>query len=244
MINLGKLKEIKDLRKVWPHEALDFTPWLAEDDNLTLLADAVGLEITVDETESSVGDFNVDIYATETGTDRKIIIENQLEDTNHDHLGKLITYASGKSADIVIWVVKRAREEHRSAIEWLNNHTDENIASVLALEDEGSIESINAKLEKLQKELLKRANAKKDFNDLADEIDRLRELKQNAMAENAEREGLKQRIAEMQEFLTEQRGTIQVYDEQVVRKLIEKITVHDEKVTVAFKSGMEIDVKM
>lgn len=121
---------------------------------------------------------------------------------------------------------------------------EQNIASVLALEDEGSIESINAKLEKLQKELLKRANAKKDFNDLADEIDRLRELKQNAMAENAEREGLKQRIAEMQEFLTEQRGTIQVYDEQVVRKLIEKITVHDEKVTVAFKSGMEIDVKM
>ncbi|NCB98450.1 MAG: recombinase family protein, partial [Bacteroidia bacterium] len=119
---------------------------------------------------------------------------------------------------------------------------EQNIASVLALEDEGSIESINAKLEKLQKELLKRANAKKDFNDLADEIDRLRELKQNAMAENAEREGLKQRIAEMQEFLTEQRGTIQVYDEQVVRKLIEKITVHDEKVTVAFKSGMEIDV--
>ena len=131
MINLGKLKEIKDLRKVWPHEALDFTPWLAEDDNLALLADAVGLEITLDETESSVGDFNVDIYATETGTDRKIIIENQLEDTNHDHLGKLITYASGKSADIIIWVVKRAREEHRAAIEWLNNHTDENIAFFL-----------------------------------------------------------------------------------------------------------------
>lgn len=131
MINLGKLKEIKDLRKVWPHEALDFTPWIAEEENLSLLADAVGLEITIDETESSVGDFNVDIYATETGTDRKIIIENQLEDTNHDHLGKLITYASGKSADIVIWVVKRAREEHRAAIEWLNNHTDENIGFFL-----------------------------------------------------------------------------------------------------------------
>lgn len=96
-----------------------------------MLADAVGLEITFDETESSVGDFNVDIYATETGTDRKTIIENQLEDTDPDHLGKLITYASGKSADIVIWVVKRAREEHRSAIEWLNNHTDENIALFL-----------------------------------------------------------------------------------------------------------------
>ena len=131
MINLGKLKEIKDLRKVWPHEALDFTPWLAEEDNLALLADAVGLEITLDETESSVGDFNVDIYATETGTDKRIIIENQLEDTNHDHLGKLITYASGKSASSVIWVVKRAREEHRAAIEWLNNHTDEDIAFFL-----------------------------------------------------------------------------------------------------------------
>lgn len=126
LINLGKLKEVKNLRKVWSHEALDFTPWLAEEDNLALLADAVGLEITIDETESGVGNFNVDIYATETGTDRKIIIENQLEDTNHDHLGKLITYASGKSAEIVIWVVKRAREEHCSAIEWLNNHTDEN----------------------------------------------------------------------------------------------------------------------
>ena len=131
MINLGQLKEIKDLRRVWPHEALDFTPWLAEEENLMMLSDAVGLEITVDETESSVGDFNVDIYATETGTDRKIIIENQLEDTNHDHLGKLITYASGKAADIVIWIVKRAREEHRAAIEWLNNHTDENIAFFL-----------------------------------------------------------------------------------------------------------------
>lgn len=128
---LGQLKEIKDLRKVWPHEALDFTPWLAEEDNLALLADAVGLEITVDETESKVGDFNVDIYAKETGTERKIIIENQLEDTNHDHLGKLITYASGKDADIVIWIVKRAREEHRAAIEWLNEHTDENISFFL-----------------------------------------------------------------------------------------------------------------
>ena len=131
MISLGQLKEIKDLREVWPHEALDFTPWLAEEENLALLADAVGLDITVDETESSVGDFNVDIYASETGTERKIIIENQLEDTNHDHLGKLITYASGKGAEIVIWIVKRAREEHRAAVEWLNNHTDEDISFFL-----------------------------------------------------------------------------------------------------------------
>ena len=131
MVRLGNLEEVKDLRTVWPHEALDFTPWLAEEMNLALLADAVGLEITLDETESQVGSFNVDIYATETGTERKIIIENQLEDTNHDHLGKLITYASGKGADIIIWIVKRAREEHRAAIEWLNNHTDENISFFL-----------------------------------------------------------------------------------------------------------------
>ena len=121
---------------------------------------------------------------------------------------------------------------------------EKNIAMVLALEDETSMESLDAKLEELQQELLKRANARQDYEDLADEIDLLREQKQNAMAENAEREGLKQRIAEMQQFLAEQRGTIQEYDEQIVRKLIEKITVHDEKVTVAFKSGMEIDVKM
>ena len=131
MVNLSKLEEIKDLRTVWPHEALDFTPWLSQDDNITLLADSIGIDITVDETESSVGDFNVDIFASETGTDRKIIIENQLEDTNHDHLGKLITYASGKSADIVIWVVKHAREEHKAAIECLNNHTDDSVGFFL-----------------------------------------------------------------------------------------------------------------
>lgn len=129
MTNLGTLKKITDLRSIWPHEALNFTPWVAE--NVDLLADAVGLDITVDETESSVGDFNVDIYASETGTDRKIIIENQLEDTDHDHLGKLITYASGKGADVVIWVVKHAREEHKAAVEWMNNHTDDKIGFFL-----------------------------------------------------------------------------------------------------------------
>lgn len=130
-MNLGKLEKIKDLRKVWPHEATDFTPWLAQEDNISLLSDAVGIDISVDETESNVGSFNVDIYATETDTGNKIIVENQLEDTNHDHLGKIITYASGKDAKFVIWIVKKAREEHRHAIEWLNNHTDNDIAFFL-----------------------------------------------------------------------------------------------------------------
>jgi hypothetical protein len=130
-MKLDILEEVKDLRTVWPHEALDFTPWLAEDDNIALLGDAIGIDISVDETEASVGDFSVDISASETGTERKIIIENQLEDTNHDHLGKLITYASGKSADVIIWIVKHAREEHKAAIEWLNNHTDDKIGFFL-----------------------------------------------------------------------------------------------------------------
>lgn len=131
MIKLSKLEEIQDIRKVWRNEALDFTPWLSKDENIAILSDAIGIDITVNETESVVGDFYVDIFASETGTDRNIIIENQLEDTNHDHLGKLITYACGKSADIIIWVVKHAREEHRAAIEWLNNHTDNKIGFFL-----------------------------------------------------------------------------------------------------------------
>lgn len=93
---------------MWSHEVLDFTPWIAEDDNMSILGDAIGLDITVEETESNVGDFNVDIYVTETGIGRKIIIENQLEDTNHYHFGKLIAYAFGKSADIIIWMIKHA----------------------------------------------------------------------------------------------------------------------------------------
>ncbi len=121
--NLDKLKKV-DLRDVWPHEALDFTKWLSKEPNLAILSSAVGIELELIETESSVGSFNVDIYAQEAGTGRKVIIENQLEDTNHDHLGKVITYAAGKGAEVVVWVVARARDEHRQAIEWLNQHTD------------------------------------------------------------------------------------------------------------------------
>lgn len=128
---LGTIKKIDDLRSVWPHEAHDFSKWLAKEENLTLLSDTIGIDIVLEELESAVGGFNVDLYATEEGTGRKIIIENQLEDSNHDHLGKIITYASGKGAEVIIWIVKRARDEHRQAIEWLNQHTDSNIGIFL-----------------------------------------------------------------------------------------------------------------
>ncbi len=131
MPKLGKIEKVDDLRTIWKREALDFTKWLAREENLEILSDSIGIEIVLEETESSVGNFNVDLYATEEGTGRNIIIENQLEDTDHDHLGKLITYASGKGAEVVVWIVKRARDEHKQAIEWLNQHTDENVGFFL-----------------------------------------------------------------------------------------------------------------
>ena len=130
-VELSVLKEVVDLRSVWKNESSDFTPWLYEEKNIQCLSDAIGLEITAEERESLVGEFSADILAKETGTDHKIIIENQLEDTNHDHLGKIITYAAGKNASYVIWIVKHAREEHKAAIEWLNENTNDDIGFFL-----------------------------------------------------------------------------------------------------------------
>ena len=118
----------------------------------------------------------------------------------------------------------------------------ENVEAVLRQEDETSSEGIETKLMELQKELLKLANSKKDYNSVADEIDRLRELKQNALVESAEREGLKQRIRKMQEFLEQQSTEVTEYDELLVRRLIEKVTVYDGRFEVEFKSGAKVDV--
>lgn len=126
MENIGKLEKV-DLRHLWQHEERDFSAWLAQEENLAMLSDVIGVDISLIERESHVGGFSADLYAEENGTENKIIIENQLEDTNHDHLGKIITYASGKDAKYVIWIVKHARDEHRQAIQWLNSHTDDGI---------------------------------------------------------------------------------------------------------------------
>lgn len=123
---LSKLKKI-DLRKAWKHEAADFTNWLADEENLQLLSDEIGIDISLIQTEASVGKFSVDILAEEENTGRKVVIENQLEPTNHDHLGKIITYASGFDAEIIIWIVKSVRDEHKQAVDWLNEHTDDKI---------------------------------------------------------------------------------------------------------------------
>lgn len=126
MVRLGKLEKVA-LRTAWPHEALDFTRWLADEQNFADFCDEVGIELRITQTEANVGRFNVDILAEEEGTGRKAVIENQLESTDHSHLGQIITYAAGLGAEYVFWVVKDAREEHRQAVDWLNAHTDEAI---------------------------------------------------------------------------------------------------------------------
>lgn len=130
MKNLGNLHSVP-LRDVWVHEALAFTTWLSEEENLTLLGDELDLDLSLMETEASIGKFNVDILAEESLTGKKVVIENQLEPTNHDHLGKLITYASGADASYVIWVVAKERDEHQRAIDWLNEHTDDDVSFFL-----------------------------------------------------------------------------------------------------------------
>jgi len=125
-MKLGRIKQV-ELREIWKHEAINFTQWLAKPENLDLLSEEIDSEISLIDTEYNVGRFNVDIFAEDSNSERKIIIENQLEKTDHDHLGKLITYASGLDAEIIIWIVKEVLEEHKQAIDWLNENTNEQI---------------------------------------------------------------------------------------------------------------------
>jgi hypothetical protein len=124
-MELGKLKYV-DVRKQWQNEARNFTPWLAE--NIDEIADKIGVELEVEDTEVSAGPFSADILAKDTGTDRYVIIENQLEKTNHDHLGKSITYASVLNASTILWVATDFTEEHKKALDWLNDLTNEDIS--------------------------------------------------------------------------------------------------------------------
>lgn len=119
--NLAKIKMV-DLKEAWPHEALDFTPWLA--DNIAELGEALGMNLKLEKKEATVGDFSLDILATDNDSGRPVIIENQLEATNHDHLGKLLTYAAGFDSYAAVWVTRAFRDEHRQAIDWLNRRTD------------------------------------------------------------------------------------------------------------------------
>lgn len=130
VMKLGKLEEV-DIRKVWPHEQYDFSKWLSSEENMQQLSETLNLSLTDIETEKFVGNYRCDILCKDEITGKVVLIENQLEPTNHDHLGKIITYASGLDASVVVWIVSAARDEHASAIEWLNKHTSDDLSFFL-----------------------------------------------------------------------------------------------------------------
>ena len=120
MIQVGRIKKV-NLRDVWKHEAKDFTPWLLE--NPDVLGDALNLEVEFSQSEQQVGPYAVDIIGKDLTHDSVLIVENQLEKSNHDHLGKLVTYLASVGAGKATWVVSEPREEHKKAISWLNDST-------------------------------------------------------------------------------------------------------------------------
>ena len=131
-IHLGKLEYV-DPKSIWAMEAVDFAAWLAE--NLALLGETLGLDLELVKTEASVGSFACDIQPRDTGSGRRVIIENQLAQTDHGHLGQLITYAAGLDAAVIVWIAPKVREEHREAIDFLNHHTRKTLDFfVIALE--------------------------------------------------------------------------------------------------------------
>ena len=129
-LSFGFLEEV-DVRKLWKHEQYDFSNWLAKKENMDYLGDILGLTLTDIDKEVFVGAYRCDLVAKDETTGIRVIIENQLEASNHDHLGKIITYASGLDAKVIVWIVTQAREEHRSAIEWLNNNTGNDLSFFL-----------------------------------------------------------------------------------------------------------------
>ncbi len=121
---LSRLERV-DLRNIWQTEASDFTPWLAQDENLEILGDTLGLTLELEAQERSVGPFRADILCKDRGADTWVLIENQLEKTDHIHLGQLLTYAAGLEAVTIVWISSRFVEEHRATLDWLNKITDD-----------------------------------------------------------------------------------------------------------------------
>ena len=128
MVNksLGRLEPV-NLREYWQDEARDFTNWLAEERNLSLLSDDLGMDLELEGVEVAVGPYKADIVAHDISSDLRVVIENQLEKTNHDHLGKILTYASGLDASIMIWIAREFSEEHRRAFDFSNEQASPNL---------------------------------------------------------------------------------------------------------------------
>jgi len=121
---LGTLARV-DLRDIRTNEANDFTPWLARPENLAILGDTLGIELDLEAQERAVGPFRADVLCKDCGTGAWVLIENQLERTDHTHLGQLLTYASGLEAVTIVWIAAFFTDEHRATLDWLNRITDE-----------------------------------------------------------------------------------------------------------------------
>ena len=124
MSMLGRLQRV-DLREIWRTEDQHFTPWLAREENLSVLCETLSMELELEAEEKRVGPFRADILCRDTDNDSWVLIENQLERTDHAHLGQLLTYAAGLHAVTIVWIAARFSEEHRAAVDWLNEITDE-----------------------------------------------------------------------------------------------------------------------
>jgi hypothetical protein len=126
MKSFSRLEKVP-LREAWASESSDFTPWLAREENLRLLGETIGMELELESQEKEVGPFRADILCKDTATDNWVLVENQIERTDHSHLGQLLTYAAGLNAVTIVWIAQHFTEEHRATLDWLNEHTDDNI---------------------------------------------------------------------------------------------------------------------
>lgn len=124
--DLGRLHKV-ELRDIWKTEDRDFTPWLAQAENMAVLADTLGMELEVEAEEKDVGPFRADILCKDIDDNSWVLIENQLERTDHSHLGQLLTYAAGLHAVTIVWIASRFTDEHRAALDWLNSATDDSL---------------------------------------------------------------------------------------------------------------------
>ena len=122
--DLKKIEKV-EIRNIWENEGTEFTPWLAKEENIELLGSAIGIDLVVEAQEKVVGPFRADILCKDEANGNWVLIENQLEKTDHKHLGQLLTYATGLNAVTIIWVAAKFNEEHRAALDWLNKITGE-----------------------------------------------------------------------------------------------------------------------
>lgn len=166
---LGKIQTVP-VRMIWKHESNEFTPWLFN--HIQELSDAIGIELEVEDVEVPVGPYFADILAKDIGTGKYVVIENQLEKTNHDHLGKCLTYASVLDASTIIWLASEFTDEHKKALDWLNDHTSDELCfygiklELLKIND--SLPAVNFNIVSQPNDVVKQVTKRKDNSELSE----------------------------------------------------------------------------